>query len=467
MLETRINRDKAIAELCRRDFFYFLKTFWSVIIPEDPIYNFHIEYLCNEAQVVAERVFKRLPKEYDLIINISPGETKSTIFSVMLPAWCWIRDASTRVLTASYSSSLSTDLSVKSRDIIRSDLFKKYFPEIEIKIDQDGKTYYKNTIGGDRYATSTTGSVTGFHAHLIVVDDPIDAKGGDSDALREKANSFMDKTIPSRKVDKKMTPTILVMQRLHVNDCTGNMLNKGTKVKHICLPGELSDNVKPASLKAKYTNGIMNPYRLDKEALGMMNKALGSYGYAGQIMQRPSPEGGGIWRKWFIPIEDSRFPHEDELEMHGTDWDLAYTEKQTNSASAYVTAGKMGNDMYIDGLGWDWLEFPDLITYMKGKKQPHYIEAKASGKSAKQTLTRQGITAIEIKVDGGDKVARARLSTPFAEAGRVYIRKSLLEKLYYDEAQGILSFPNTGDDLADALSQSIQRLLNQPEMFFF
>ncbi len=124
--------------------------------------------------------------------------------------------------------------------------------------------------------------------------------------------------------------------------------------------------------------------------------------------------------------------------------------------------------MYIDDLGFDWLEFPKLIAYMKTKKQPHYIEAKASGKSAKQTLTNQGIPAIEVKIDGGDKVARALLATPFAESGMIYIRESLINKLYHDDKQGILIFPNgDGDDLADALAQSINRLLNQPKFFTF
>ena len=124
--------------------------------------------------------------------------------------------------------------------------------------------------------------------------------------------------------------------------------------------------------------------------------------------------------------------------------------------------------MYITDLGFDWLEFPQLINYMKSKKSPHNIEAKASGKSAKQTLTNQGIPAIEVKVEGGDKIARAVLATPYTESGMVYCRKSLLDKLYFDDKQGILVFPNgKGDDLQDALVQSINRLLAKPKVFFF
>ena len=96
---------------------------------------------------------------------------------------------------------------------------------------------------------------------------------------------------------------------------------------------------------------------------------------------------------------------------------------------------------------------------MKTKSASHYIEAKASGKSAKQTLSGQGIVAIEVNVKGGsDKVARARMSTPLAEAGMVHIKKSLVDKLYNDSKQGILAFPKGQFmDLADALAQCLQR----------
>ena len=455
------------AEKCKKDFFFFLQEFWGIIIPDEPVYNWHIEYLCNELQEVVERIKRREPKQHDTIINIPPGTSKSTIVTVMLPAWAWTIDPTVRTLSASYSASLSTDHALKSRDIIRSDKYRSYFPDLEIKSDQDNKTHYKNNHGGERYATSVTGTVTGFHAHLIVVDDPLNPKGAGSEADRHTANNFMDVTLSTRKVNKSVTPTILVMQRLHTDDCTGNWLSKeGKNINHICLPGELSDKVKPAYLKENYIDGLLDVERLSKTELRDLKIDLGSYGYAGQIMQIPAPADGGIWKQWLIPIDDREFPV--ELKYYGSDWDLAYTKEETNSACAYVTAGMFDNKMYIDKMGFEWLEFPKLMDYMKDKASPHYIEAKASGKSAKQTLSNQGIPAIEIKVEGGDKIARTTLATPFAEAGMVYCRKSILNKLYFDDKQGILTFPNNShNDLNDALVQSINRLLAKPKFFTF
>src|SRR5690606_9375662 len=138
-----------------------------------PVWNWHIEYLCGRLQEYGMRVVRREPKLSDLIINIPPGTSKSTIATVMFPAWLWTADPTIRALTGSYSASLSTDHAVKSRDIIRSDKYAEYFPEIEIKRDQDNKTHYKNVKGGERYATSVGGTVTGFHAHIIIIDDPL------------------------------------------------------------------------------------------------------------------------------------------------------------------------------------------------------------------------------------------------------------------------------------------------------
>ncbi len=450
--------DEAWAALCRRSLYKFVQQFWEVIIPEDPIWNWHIKYLCDEIQEVIMRVVKREDKLYDLPINIPPGSSKSTICTIMAPAWAWTVDPTLRILTGSYSQSLSTDHALKSRDIILSDKYKKYFPEIDIKVDQNNKTHYTNTKKGERYATSVTGTITGFHAHLIIIDDPLNAQQSASEAELETANSFMNTTLSTRKVNKAVTPTILVMQRLHENDPTGNWLKKSDKkIKHICLPATANKGIKPIEVAEKYVDGLLDPIRMNAEILSEMKIDLGSYGYAGQMEQNPSPEEGGIWKKWLIVVPDHEMPERRELKDYGTDWDTAYTDKPGNASSAYVVSGLKNNKMYIDNIGWFNLEFPDLIKEMTFLPSPHYIEAKASGKSAKQTLVRAGITAIEVQVNS-DKTARARDATPKAEAGMVYCRASLIDKIYNDNEQGILKFPNGyKQDLADTLAQAIQR----------
>lgn len=467
--------DAVKAERCKRSFYYFVQTFWSVIITEKPVWNWHIEALCNDLQPMLERlchiqkkdkatgkmitIKDREAKLYDAIYNLPPGLSKSTIFTVMAPAWIWTKDASIRVLTYSYTASLSTDHSVKSRDIIKSDNYRKWFPNVKIKDDQDNKTHYKNDAGGERYSTSIGGTITGFHAHLIIGDDPINPTEAESEADRDTANAFITTSLSTRKVDEMITLSLLVMQRLNEDDPTGKLLSLNPEgIKHVCLPAEIDDNIQPKEWAQYYSDGLLDPIRKNRIALAAQKKVLGEYGFSGQYGQRPAPKGGQIWQKWFIEIEDHLFPSLDDMEGVGNDWDLAYTKEDKNAASAYLRSGKIGEKMYIDGFDFAYKEFPDLITWMRLQYPTHYIEAKASGKSAKQTLTAVGIPAIEVEVIGGDKVARARMATPFAESGMVCIRKSIADRLYNDRDQGILSFPNGKKlDVADTVAQAIQR----------
>lgn len=471
------NADKAMAELCRRHFKRFVREFWDLIISEELVWEPHMDVLCIEVQKVYEQVFLkpnpddpakmiRLPKLYDLVINIPPGSTKSTLVTIMAPAWAWTRDPSLRMITGSYSDSLATEHSTKSRDIITSDKYKLYFPEVEIKDHKGLKTNYETTANGQRFATSVGGTVTGVHGHVNTIDDPLNPKQAASQVECKTANEWMDKTLSTRKVDKKITVTILIMQRLAVNDTTGHLIQKQKEnVRWICLPAELSDNISPPEYRSIYQDGLLSPKRMGRVQLDEARKDLGSNGYAGQFAQRPAPEGGTLWGKYFIEIEDSKFPDMEEASEVSSDWDLAYTKDEKNSASAYITTGMVGENIMIFDFDWDWLEFPELIKWIKTKAGPHYIENKGPGKSSKQTLKRHGVVVIEVNVNR-DKIARAKDATPTAESGMVYIKKSLADKLYNDPKQGILFFPNGEyNDVADVLSQAITRRVKRGKVY--
>lgn len=479
----KINLDLAKAEQCRRSLYKFVQEFWSEIIPEDPVWNWHIKYLCDEIQRDVLRVCK-LPKQYfeglelpekgreaklhDVLVNIPPGTTKSTILSVMLPAWGWTVDPTLRWGTASYSGDLSMQLAVKSRDIIQSDKYRRYFPLVKIREDSNNKGHYINTAGGERYATSTGGTIVGIHFHIIIIDDPVNIKEAASESALEQACDFVNTTLSMRKVDKKITLTIMVMQRLHENDPSGSWLKmEGNKIKHICLPAKLDEDgdVHPPELVECYIDGFLDPLRLDAAALAEALMKLGTYGYAGQMGQNPTPKGGGVWQdNWIIPVPDKEMPSRFDMKGYGTDSDTAYSDKTTNAASAFVTSGMYNGRMYIDMAGWYWKMFPDLMKVMRDiYPEPHYVENKASGADLINMLKSEGIAAIPVQVTM-DKMARARMASPKAEAGLVYCRASILQKILFDKEQGITKFPlGPKADLADTIAQAILRHLGRPE----
>jgi predicted phage terminase large subunit-like protein len=292
-------KDLGIDVLCQLSFYDFVKQFWRVVVPAKPIWNWHIEYLCEEIQDIAERVFKNEPKEYDLIINVPPGSTKSTLVNIMLPAWIWCRMPEASIICASYSAELSESFSRKCLNLVQSARYRTYFPKVQLDIKRTADFTTKQ--GGERYAVGIGGSVTGKHADFVLIDDPINPALALSEAGRTAANIWMDETIATRVRNALRTPTIMIMQRLHQNDPTGAMLeryeNSGL-IKHICLPADIIEGqtVKPPEVREKYINGLLDPVRLSSEVLRRYKLRLGDYAFACQYDQSPVPRSGGLFR---------------------------------------------------------------------------------------------------------------------------------------------------------------------------
>lgn len=437
-------------EQSKKRFFDFVRLFWSVIIPEQPVWNWHIEYICDELQMFLPYLMNREAKPYDEIINVPPGTSKSTIVTIMFHPWLWANDPTLKIISNSYSASVSEEHSSKSRDIIQSDLYRTLFPEVEIRKDKNTIVAYENTKGGARYTTSTGGAITGKHAHLILNDDPLNPKQAASDAERKTANEHT-KTLSSRKINKANTPTITIMQRLHELDVTGYLLaKKSSKIKHICLPAELSDRVKPESLKEKYINGLLDPIRLDKSVLSEAKVDLGSYGYANQYDQSAAPDGGGKLKKeWFDII-----PWKPEYSsiVWNTAVDSAYSENLENDESSFLIWGEYNNEILIRHQESVYKQFPELVKFTKsypflhgyGELSKIYVEPKASGKSLVQQVKRDTtMNIIEDTPPFKDKVARVDDISPICESKRVKLIEGPWNEPFLDQMS---AFPNSSQD---------------------
>lgn len=458
---------RVVADQCKRSFFYFVQTFWDVIIKEEPTYNWHIPFLCEELQKLSVSIVAREPKPYDLIVNIPPGTTKSTIVTIMWPVWLWTQDATLRIITNSYSGGLSIEHATKSKDIIQSDKFRALFPHIVIRKDKSGKQNYENTETGYRYATSTGATITGFHAHVIINDDPVNPKQAESEPLRVQANEHT-KTLSSRKVDKANTPVVTIMQRLHEEDVTGYMLKKkGENIRHICLPAEDCEDVKPAELRKNYIDGLLDPKRLNRTVLQEAMVDLGSRGYAGQYMQTPSVAGGNIIKEsWFRRISYSDFRAIRFKEPIHFFLDTAYDEKKKktdNDPSGIIAACKIKNNIYITHAKKVWKSFPDLLRFL-----PEYmyandyddtystlrVEPKANGKSVVQQLedsTSLNVTYTPTPTDAKD--VRLHAIAPKVECGRVYLVEGEWNEEFIDEVCG---FPTkVHDEYVDLLGYAV------------
>jgi len=469
------------AERCRRSLFRFMQVFWDEVSPDTPRWNWHIPYLCSQLMSVAHGVGNMQPRKHDLIINIPPGTTKSITCSVMFPAWCWTNWPWMRFIAGSYSGALSLELAEKSRDIIRSAKFKAHFPGLSLKIDKDTKsnfriTYpeydqYGNTIeqkyGGNRFSTSVGGSLTGFHGHINIIDDPLDPKRAASDAELKAATSWMDQTLSTRKVDKQITATVLIMQRLAENDPTGHWLaKKKQNVKHICLPGDAktyAEQVQPPELVRFYDDdGLLDPVRMPRKVLTEMEEDLGQYGYAGQVGQNPTPPSGGMFQPdQLVYVDAPTGPFTRILRY----WDKAATQDD----GCYTVGVKMGR--YTTGRYC-------ILDVIRGQwasdRRERMIQATANADGPGVTIWmeqepgsagKDSIRSSVLGLDGhtvhpdsptGDKVTRADPFSVQVNAGNVDIVRGAWNRNYVDELR-LFPFSKYKDQV-DASSGAYNRL---------
>ena len=455
------------AELYRRSFYEFVQYFWDTIIAEEPIWNWHIKYLCDELQAIGEMVAKREQKLHDyVIINVPPGSSKSTIISEMYPLWCWTIDPTQRFICGSYASTPAEDISEKCYNIYTSDKFRNVYPEL-VEKTSGGKTNFKNGLLGERYTTSTGSGITGIHAHQIILDDPMSPSIAASLVERERANKWVSETISSRKVSNDFSVVIVVMQRLHEQDTTGYLLAKSNlRVNHICIPAELSEDVRPVALKQYYKDGLFDPIRRNRQSLAATKEDLGSYGYAGQMMQRPAPLDGGLLKKnWFQIIPAAKVPP--NLTTH-FQLDPAYTAKQSNDPTGAMAYKTDGTNVYILHSTSVWKEFPQLCQWLPEwvnlygytNQSKIRVEPKASGKSIVQQIKQtSGLNIIEDEPPKDDKVTRVNAVSPKIEAGRVFLIEGNWNDSFLNQCA---SFPNgLHDDEVDCMTAIITNELNR------
>src|SRR5437763_9208855 len=88
------------------------------------------------------------------------------------------------------------------------------------------KTCFANNATGYRLITSL-GTGTGERADIVVVDDPTSVDQAESEAERTTANNWWNGTMITRVNDLKTGHLVVIQQRQHTDDLTGNLLEKG------------------------------------------------------------------------------------------------------------------------------------------------------------------------------------------------------------------------------------------------
>jgi predicted phage terminase large subunit-like protein len=488
------------AERCRRRLHEFVRHGWEVVEPETPlIWGWHIEAVCQHLEACTrQQLWTPGTPDPDggriqrLLINQPPGTMKSLLVSVFWPAWEWIEHPHIRSLFGSNALELAIRDSVRCRDLLQSDWYREWFdPQWALKGDQNVKSRYNTTAGGVRQCVSIGAQVTGFRGDKVVMDDPQDAKEAHSDTIRESANTAWDRGFSTRLNDPRKGVRVVVQQRLHDRDLTGHIIAKGGGYEHLCLPTSFDpENRSETSIgwrdpRTEFGE-LLFPQFHTPEVLEQFKKDLGSVDYAGQFEQRPSPVEGAIfrrqwWRFWrpgnvdlppvrlqladgtWHEVDAEPLPAEFDEEIQS--WDCAFKDLKDSDFVCGQTWKRFGAATYLFDQVLARLSFTETVKAVREAKARHpnvgaiLVEDKANGTAVLNTLQFEIPGLIAVEPDGG-KVARAYATTPYVEAGNVYLPHPAVAPWVWDFIKSFTDFPNGAhDDEIDAMTQAVRRLL--------
>lgn len=431
---------------CVSDFGYFARRAWHTIEPSTPyVHGYHIDAIVDHLTACLPRV--RMETLVDpsgrsrrvritepgeirhLLINMPPRHMKSTLVSVLWPAWVWTFRPDIRWLMTSYAKSLSIRDTMKMRAVVMSPWYQALFHDVfRLSADQNEKSKFTNTAGGLRVSGSVDSGVTGEGGDIVACDDPHNVRASDSEKVREATSTWWFEAMQSRLNDANVGSFIVTMQRVHMRDLAAQCIERG--YVHLNLPARYDPKRRCVTQLGwqdwrKVEGELLWPERFPEQTLAALEKALGPYGASAQLNQDPQVRGGAfIKRDWFKRMSwrslDSLGPV-----SWGRAWDLALNE--TGDGVASVELGVFDGGIILRrGLFWH----KDLpITLERGKVVGRHernrvvIESIGTTKSAGEQMksTMLGNCIVDLLVEKKDKVSMAIPWISRATIGEVWI----------------------------------------------
>ena len=310
------SRQDLIDAISRTDFYSFVQRIFPIVSAGSPFLpNWHVEAITYALTRVMRGEIKRL------IITVPPRSLKTICASVAFPAFVLGHDPTRRIICVSYAEGLARKHANDFRAVMRSPLYRRLFPGTRISAAKDTELEVMTTARGFRYATSVGGTLTGRGGNLLILDDPLKRARCPFGEGRESLKQWYANTLLSRLDNKAEDAIIVVMQRLHVDDLVGHLLEQGGWTE-LNLPAiaEVEQVVPlgPARSIAANSARCCIPNGNQVWALEELKRSMGSADFAAQYQQQPVPPGGNLIKWAWFPVYDEP-----------ADWDAGdHTDRQ-------------------------------------------------------------------------------------------------------------------------------------------
>jgi predicted phage terminase large subunit-like protein len=415
--------------------------------------NWHIDAVCFSIQQMVSGLSRKR-----LVLNLPPRSLKSFVVSVCLPAWLLGRNPGARIICASYSQDLADKFSRDCRALFDTPFYKRVFPRTRLNPKKTSEGEFETTRRGYRLATSVGGTLTGRGGDVLIIDDAIKANDANSEVALTGATDWFRNTALSRMDNPRESLIVVTMQRLHVDDLSGILIEQGwPRLAIPAIATEPADYViGEDEIYHRPIGQLLQPDRDSSEALEEIKHEIGSRIFSAQFQQNPTPaDGNMIKSSWLVRYET--LPEPRKFRRIVMSCDPAGKAGAHNDYTAIVIIGvdqKLLHVLHVARGHWTVMQMKEQITLLKAqwKADLVVVEDTSSGMGLIQLLKEQPNLNVRGRHPKSDKETRMCNHQGKFEAGRILLPK---EAAWLADFEGeLFAFPHgRHDDQVDALLQ--------------
>ncbi len=399
-----------------------------------------------------------------MIINMPPRHLKSQTVSVAFPAYILGLEPWHRIICMSYGSELSSKHHDDFRSIVTSPWYRRAFPDM--RVSRSLEDMVTTSATGFRRATSVYGTLTGLGGDMFIIDDPQKPIDAQSEIQRDRLNKWVSNTLVSRLDNKESGIIIVVMQRVHLNDLSGYLVEAGGwEVLSLPAIAERDETIAIGDneFHCRRTGEPLHPELESLESFCHLKEEVGSGVWAAQYQQSPVPPGGGmIQTKWLRFYH--QLPKEDRSTRIIQSWDTAAKDGIRNDYSVCTTWLVVDRrDFYLIDVTRGHYDYPTLKAIacaLVERYNPEFvlIEDASTGTALGQELEKLHSSHFRLSIRlvpiERDKIARLFVHQAKFERGEVLFPKNatFMPTLLAE----LLTFPQSKyDDQVDSVSQAL------------
>ena len=320
----------------------FVQEAWHVLELNQPcVHGWHIAVLCGHLEAITHGRFLALGLGNRLLINVPPGTMKSLIVSVFWPAREWGPCGLTGLyyLTTSYKEDFVKRDARRMSDLVSSGWYRALWPHVALL--RAGEISFANTATGSREGMPFA-SLTAGRGDRVIIDDPHSTETAESETERERTLRIFRESVTMRLNDPARPAIVVIMQRLHERDVSGEILRLGLGYVHLMLPMAFEPDRAcrtPIIADPRTADGdLLFPERFPRAVVERDKIPLGACAVAGQFQQRPAPREGGLFDREGFGIVEALPP----IEKWVRAWDFAGTKKRPGADPDWTVGVKMG-----------------------------------------------------------------------------------------------------------------------------